>query len=227
MSSTRAAVPVQSSAENPGGSSDESAKPAPLPFARVLPWLMVLGGGVGFLGAFGLIYEEIQTLIDPSHVAICSLNPIISCGSVMASEQASVFGFPNPVIGVAAFPMVVAAGAALLAGARFKRWYWLGLQVGVTFGICFVGWLIFQSLYRINALCPYCMVVWTVTIPLFLYVTLANLDRGHLPVPAALRGTVDALRRNHAPLLAISYLVVLVLVLHRFWYYWSTVLDFS
>ena len=30
----------------------------------------------------------------------------------------------------------------------------------------FVHWLIFQSLYRIGALCPYCMVVWAVTISL-------------------------------------------------------------
>ena len=34
----------------------------------------------------------------------------------------------------------------------------------------FIHWLIFQSLYRIGALCPYCMVVWAVTIPLLVVV---------------------------------------------------------
>ena len=34
----------------------------------------------------------------------------------------------------------------------------------------FMHWLIFQSLYRIGALCPYCMVVWAVTIPLLVVV---------------------------------------------------------
>ena len=43
-------------------------------------------------------------------------------------------------------------------------------------------WLIFQSLYVIGALCPYCMAVWAVTIPICWYVTLHNLERGHLPV---------------------------------------------
>ncbi|PRC62285.1 hypothetical protein C6A85_03910, partial [Mycobacterium sp. ITM-2017-0098] len=37
----------------------------------------------------------------------------------------------------------------------------------------FVHWLIFQSLYRIGALCPYCMVVWAVTIPLLVVVASA------------------------------------------------------
>jgi len=49
-----------------------------------------------------------------------------------------------------------------------------------------VHWLIFQSLYRIGALCPYCMVVWVVTITVFWNVTLHNLTREHLPVAAPL-----------------------------------------
>ena len=108
----------------------------------------------------------------------CSINPILSCGSVMKTAQAEAFGFPNPIIGVAGFTVVLTTGAALLAGATFRRWFWLGLQAGVTFGIGFVHWLIFQSLYRIDALCPYCMVVWIVTIPIFLFVTLRNLRGG-------------------------------------------------
>lgn len=191
-------------------------------FGRSLPWLLLLCGLIGFAASFALMYEEIQTLIDPNHIAICSINPIISCGSVLESAQASVFGFPSPLIGVGAFAAVAAIGAALLGGARLPRWYWLGVQVGVTFGIGFVAWLIFQTLYRIGALCPYCMVVWVVTIPLFFYVTLANLDRGNLPAP---RGVIDALRRNHSVLIVIPYLVIIGLVLLRFWSYWKTLLG--
>lgn len=56
--------------------------------------------------------------------------------------------------------VVAATGASLLAGARFSRWYWLGLQIGVAAAAVFVHWLIVQSLYVLGALCPYCMVVW-------------------------------------------------------------------
>ena len=82
----------------------------------------------------------------------------------MRTAQAAAFGFPNPVMGVASFPVVAAAGALVLSGVRLPRWFWLALQFGVTVGLAFVAWLIVQSLAVIGALCPYCMVVWTVTI---------------------------------------------------------------
>ena len=68
----------------------------------------------------------------------------------------------------------------------FGRLVWGGLQVGVLFGIGFVTWLQFQSIYRLDLLCPYCMVVWAVMIPLFVYVTACNL-RGIAPQSALTR----------------------------------------
>lgn len=71
---------------------------------------------------------------------------MLNCGSIVRTNQAEVLGFPNPLIGLAAFPVLATTGAALLAGARLRRWYCLGLQAGATAGVVFVGWLIFQSL---------------------------------------------------------------------------------
>src|SRR3546814_955690 len=126
-----------------------------------------------------LLIEKIALLEDPTYVPSCSINPILRCGSVMSTEQAEVFGFPNPIIGVAGFAIVTTVGVALLAGARLPRWFWWGLQAGTTFGVVFIPWLMFQSLYRIYPLCPYCMVVWAVTIPLFWYTTLHNRSEEH------------------------------------------------
>src|SRR3546814_14651670 len=102
----------------------------------------------------------------------------MSCGSVMSTAQAELFGFPNPLLGIVGFTVVVVTGAVLLGGARLPRWYWLGLQVGVTFGMGFVAWLIFQSVYRIRALCPYCMVVWAVMPLMFWFVTQSTVRCG-------------------------------------------------
>jgi len=71
----------------------------------------------------------------------------------------------------------------VLARLHLPRWWWLSLQAGVLFGVAFVHWLFFQSLYRIGALCPYCMVVWVVMIVLFSYTTLYNVQVGRLPAP--------------------------------------------
>ncbi|WP_258348061.1 vitamin K epoxide reductase family protein [Saccharopolyspora gregorii] len=195
-----------------------AAAPAPAPApARGLGWLYVIGGAIGLVSAFALTIEKINKLGDPNYVPSCSLNPIISCGSVMDSAQAALFGFPNPLIGVAAFPALMAAGAALLAGLTAPRWFWLGLQLGSTLGVVFVHWLIVQSLYEIGALCPYCMVVWAVTIPIFWYTTLHVLRSGHLGGGRALGA---ALAKFHSFALLVWYLVIVVLVLQAFWSYW-------
>lgn len=188
---------------------------------RALPWLLVVGGGIGLLAAFVLLVEKLRLLEDPTYVPSCSINPVLSCGTIMKTHQAEVFGFPNPMIGLIAFTAVIATGLALLSGARLARWYWLGLQAGVTLGLGFVGWLVFQSLYRIGALCPYCMVVWAVVIPIAWWVTLHNLRTGVLPAP---RGLVTALTDYQVLVAVLAYLVVIGLALERFWDYWKTLL---
>ena len=65
----------------------------------------------------------------------------------------------------------------------------------MTFGVVFVHWLIFQSLYVIGALCPYCMVVWAVTIPIFWYVTLHNLRSAAPACPPPARRVVETIDR--------------------------------
>jgi uncharacterized membrane protein len=186
---------------------------------RGLSTLLAVAGAIGFIASFVLAVERIALLKDPDYVPTCSFNPILSCGSVMQSWQAEVFGFPNPLIGIAAFAVVTTIGVVLLTGATLPRWFWLGLEAGALLGVLFVHWLIVQSLYSIGALCPYCMVVWVVTIPIFWYLTAHNLQAGHLSAPASLRRFVV---RNRGLVLAIWYLVVIGLVLVRFWDYWSS-----
>ena len=117
-----------------------------------------------------------------------TVNPILSCGSVMATDQAAVFGFPNPLIGIAAFAISSTLGLLVLSRTVLPRWVERGYLLGITLGMVFIGWLITQSLYSIHALCPYCMVVWTVVIPTFWTHLADGLDRGLVPVPRALRG---------------------------------------
>ncbi|GAA4051897.1 vitamin K epoxide reductase family protein [Nonomuraea soli] len=180
----------------------------PEPYPRLLPRLLLIGGLAGLLASFVLTVEKIALLKDPTYTPTCSINPVLSCGSIMRTWQAELFGFPNPLLGVAGFAVVTTAGAALLAGARPSRWFWYGLQAGATAGLIFVHWLIYQSLYVIGALCPYCMVVWAVTVPIFWYVTLRNT-----------RPMV-----YHTVPLAGWFLLIVTLIAIRFWPYWSGLL---
>lgn len=185
-------------------------------------WLLLTLGALGVTMAAVLLVEKIRILEDPSYVPSCSINPILSCGSIMTTPQAEAFGFPNPIVGIAGFTVVATAGAGVIAGARFARWFWLALLAGSAAGVVFVHWLAFQSLYRIGALCPYCMVVWVVTIAVFWYTLLHVLE----PIASAGDSGVSRWYRRvaayHGVVLTAWYLAIAGLITVRFWDYWST-----
>jgi uncharacterized membrane protein len=175
----------QQDAARPAAASAGAAVPA-MTRDRPFGWLLVITGVVGWLASGILVLEKLEVLKDPNHATVCDVNPWISCGQVMQTWQSSLFGFPNMFIGIVAFAVTINAGMALLAGARFARWYWLGLQAGITLGFIFVVWLWSQALYSIRILCPFCMVVWAAMIPLFVWVTVRNVVHGVIPAPAGL-----------------------------------------
>jgi hypothetical protein len=77
--------------------------------------------------------------------------------------------------------------------------------------VLFVGWLIGQSIFVLGTLCPWCMVVWTVTIPMFWAVTLYNLSSGNIPVGVRARKFFRA-AYGWVPLITLlSYVVVAIL----------------
>ncbi|MCX4784900.1 vitamin K epoxide reductase family protein [Streptomyces sp. NBC_01221] len=180
-------------------------------------WLLVITAALGLLGSFVITIDKFELLADPA----CSLSPVVSCTNVMRSEQASVFGFPNPLIGLVAFGVVMGTGAGLLAGARYRRWYWLGLNLGALFGVGFCMWLMTQALYDIGALCLWCVLVWVATIFMFCHTTVHNLRHGVLPAPRALVAVV-----LEFPLVVpVTWCLALVmLIATRFWSYWQTFL---
>jgi Predicted membrane protein len=188
---------------------------------KFIPYLLIVVGVLGLLASFVIMYDKIQLLQDPNYKPGCSLNPVISCGSVMQSEQANTFGFANPFLGLAGFPMLLTVGVAMLAGARFKKWFWQGLQVGALFGLAFVHYLFFESVYRIGALCPYCMLVWIITITTFWYVLLYNLGEGNIKLPARFNRAEAFAQRHHLDILVIWLLIIAGLILHRFWYFFN------
>jgi uncharacterized membrane protein len=133
----------------------------------VFALFLIVTGVVGWFGAMALITERVKLLLDPAYTLNCDINPLVSCGGVMDSWQASLLGFPNPLLGVAGFVAPIAVGVALLAGARFDRWFWWAFLAGITGAFIFVHWLFDQAVYQIGALCPWCMLVWLVVIPMF------------------------------------------------------------
>jgi uncharacterized membrane protein len=199
----------------PSGSA--SAQSAGVVVARPSAIWVLIAGVLGLAAAVTLTVEKIEILINPDYVPSCSINPVLSCGSVMITPQASVFGFPNSLIGIVAFTVVLVTGVLAAAKVDLPRWYWVGLAIGTLLGTVFVHWLAWQSLYSIGALCPYCMVVWAVTVPLLVVAT-------SIAAPATSNGVVRTLHSWRWSLVALWFTGVLLLILARFWDYWSTLL---
>lgn len=153
--------------------------------------LLIVAGAIAFAAAFALTLDKIHLLENPDAQLSCNFSVLIGCSTNLSSWQGSLLGFPNPLIGLAAWSVVITIGVAILAGARFARWFWIGLNVGVAGAMAFVIWLIGQSIFVLDVLCPWCMVTWAATIPTFLAVTLYNLKSGHIPATAGLRRAAD------------------------------------
>ncbi|BCT76466.1 membrane protein [Sinomonas cyclohexanicum] len=180
---------------------------------RPFAWLLLVTSVVGWLASGELVLEKLEKLINPAHTTICDFNPWISCGEVMSTWQSSLFGFPNMFIGIVAFAVTTTVAMALLARAAFSRWFWVGLQVGVTLGFVFVVWLWSQALYAIGILCPLCMVVWAMMIPMFVWTTIRNLEHGVIPAPP---GLTRALADWGWAIVALLYVGVIASIFFRF-----------
>ena len=180
-------------------------------------WILVVGGIIGIFASIELIIQKISVLSNPDFVPNCDINPVLSCGSVINTEQASLFGFPNPVLGVIGFTIVIMFGALLFAGVELPRSMWLGLNLGALAGMFFVVWLVGQSLYVIGALCPWCIVVWAVTIPIFWQVTTDNLASNRLSLGKSLSEIIVALKWI---LMGATYLIIMALIFVRWQDFW-------
>ncbi len=199
-----------------------TATPSPITSAVRVPmlsaWWVLIAGVAGLVASATLTVEKIELLLNPHYVPSCNINPIVSCGSVMVTPQASVLGFPNPLLGLVGFSVVVVTGVLAVAKVSLPQWYWIGLTVGTLIGAGFVHWLIFQSLYRIGALCPYCMVVWAVTIPL-LVVSVSIVFRPVLDRGGTLARVAHQWRWS---IVTLWFTAVFLMIMVRFWDYWST-----
>ncbi|MER5932312.1 vitamin K epoxide reductase family protein [Streptomyces sp. NPDC002054] len=178
----------------PDGAAPHGAAP------RGLALLVLCSGLVGALASGVLAYDRIRSLEDPFFTPGCNIGPVLSCGNVMSSWQGNLLGFPNALLGLAGFAALAGLGTALVAGAVFPRWLWRALWGGIAAGFLFTVWLIGQCVFVIGALCPWCVAVWAVMIPLFWYVSRHLSEPGsrlrripHWLVPAVLYALVAAL----------------------------------
>ena len=143
-------------------------------------------GLVALISSFILTVDQFFLLKHPNEVLNCSLNLVLNCATVMNTWQAEVFGFPNMLIGLMAYSALVAIAFVALTGVRFSKKFLMAFNLGIFLGLIFSEWLIYESIYSIGVLCPFCLAVAASTIVIFMAST-------HL----ALRNNVYKLNSRH------------------------------
>ena len=153
---------------------DAAAPRRPLSLAIVL----IVTGAVGWYAALALTLDKLAVLANPEADLDCNFSVIVQCGKNLGSWQGAILGFPNPIIGLGGFVAPIAVGVALLAGAAFARWFWIAFNIGVAGAFAFCLWLAYQSIFNLGTLCPWCLLVWSMVIPMFWALTLFNAREG-------------------------------------------------
>jgi len=173
-------------------------------------WL-IIAGVIGWWAAFQLTVEKFNALEHPGTKAGCDFSVLVQCTENLDSWQGSILGFSNPIIGLAAWVAPIVVGVAILAHARFAKWFWWLFWLGTLGAFVFVCWLIYQSIFVLLTLCPWCMLTWSVTIPTFFAVTVHLLRSGVWPLPAKGRQVADKLMA-YVPLMTIAGYGVVILL---------------
>lgn len=175
--------------------------------------VLLVSGIIGLIATLVLTYERVQLWMDPDYVTSCDVNVWVSCGTVMQSWQASLFGFSNQFIGIVGFSIVITIAMAIFGGARFVNWWWHATSIGLGLAMIFCLWLWTQAVYVINTLCIYCMIVWAVTIPAAVLIFTRNVAQDLIKVTPRTKMIITTAAW---PTIILLYVVIAGSILLRF-----------
>ena len=181
---------------------------------KLLARIFVIAGAIGWFASVALLVERVQSLQDPTKNPSCDISPFVSCGALFDRWQASLFGFPNALLGVAGFVVPIVIGVGILAGAHFKNWFWRSAVIGIGVAWIFITWLFTQSIYNIGVVCPYCLVVWAATIPMWWTVLIVTIVQGCWGLK--IRKIVSSWGISYLPVIVIlNYGVIAILIVQE------------
>lgn len=150
---------------------------------------MLVGALLSLLAAFVLSVEAVELAKNPNAALSCSINIVLNCATVGIHPSASLFGFPNSFLGLIAEPVVITVAIAGLMGIAFPRRFMFLAQIGYSLGFAFAVYLFFVSMFVIQALCPWCLLVTVSTTFVLFSITRYNIRENNLYLSKKLQKT--------------------------------------
>lgn len=124
---------------------------------RTVYGLITAGGALGLAASF-LETIEYQEILKNAHAQLaCNLNSVFSCGNVLNAWQSKLFGFPNSMLCMVFFTLMLSSGLIGLTGGVLVPKLRLWLHGIATFFLGFALWFMWESTFRVHALCILCL----------------------------------------------------------------------
>ena len=172
-------------------------------------FIMLAGSVLGLLASFMLSIESLILAKNSHAVLSCDLSSVLSCSTVANHWSATILGFPNSFIGVMTLPVMVTIAVALLAGAKFPKWFMQAAQAGAIVGMVFAAWMFYMSYIEIGALCPWCLTLDAGMTLIFFGLTRYNILRKNI----SWRGAQKFVSGGYDALIAASVIVLVVVAI--------------
>lgn len=130
--------------------------------------VLAVGSAVAILASVELMLGTIARAAGGGRATLsCDVSPFISCGQTMVTWQGHLFGVPNPIVGLIGFAAMLAVGVFYATGTRIPEWIRWGQLAGMTLAMAMVTLFQYTIFFELSALCPWCMVIWSMTGPMF------------------------------------------------------------
>jgi uncharacterized membrane protein len=180
---------------------------------------MLAASAIALFVSFVLSAETLQLARHPRQSLSCDINSVLSCSAVAGSWQSEIvklgtLSVPNAFIGIAAESVLVTLAVLGMIRVSVPRWFTVCTWIGGLAALAYAYWLFSQSMFVIQALCPWCLVLMFSTTVQFMALSHATVTArrvpGHDRHPVASR-RLNAYYRLHYDLM-VDVVVVLALV---------------
>jgi len=172
---------------------------------------MLVGALLSLLASFVLSVEAVQLAKNPDAELSCSVNVVLNCATVAKHASAEMWGFPNSFLGLMAEPIVITVAIAGLAGIKFPRRFMFAAQIGYTLGFIFALYLFYLSMFVIQALCPWCLLVTATTTLVFFAITRYNIRENNLYLPKKVQKAAHGFIEKDYDKLVLGIIIVTLL----------------
>lgn len=182
--------------------------------------IMLIASAVALFVSFILSADTLKLARNPGQKLNCDVNAVMSCSTVAESWQAEIvkfagLSFPNAFFGIAAESVFVTIAVIGLAKVAVPRWFATCTWLGGLAALAYSYWLTSQSLFVIQALCPWCMALMFSTTIQFMALSHATVVVQELPPrkDGRARGLDTYYRLNYDLMVDVVWILALIAII--------------